>query len=673
MLQVVHYLEKEKTASYKQIAEALGVKERNIRYDIERINDELSLLDCPLIEKRPKGILFVPDGLDFSVIVEDEEFIFSPQERVNLIKMIILFDTEKLNIRLLSDTLQVSRRSIQNDIDLVQRELEPAGLTLNYNRRFYLTGESGAAYRFRAGQLRRYVKLLYHKKIRNTYEQHMDQQIHDFFAPVDMDAILDWITALIQIMKWKFSDDSYLWYVANVLTFSWYIKNNIPFSFDMENVEGIIDLSIPDYEEIMGKRLSRQERGILSGFVRFTSRHDVLDTKLDLIQTQELASELISRMGQVLNMDFSSDKILRKGLLNHIGPMIERVRGGMQLNEEAESVIPEEYFDIYQRMKSVIRMDSRFYMLTENEIVYLTMYFLGSIRRMKKTPQKNVLLVCGFGYGTTVVVKDTLISKYQVNVIESISTYEIHHYQNWDEVDMVVSTVKIDLPVEKKLVVVNVIFNEEDHRRLQEAGIWRRNALNDFMGIERKLDFLRDSDRNKVMQVIREEFGYQNVKVSGKYETISDLIHPESVRIMESIDDWEKAVAKSAEILVLQGSITGRDYYNSIIHMMQVQGFYAVTDGKFALLHGSGTAGVNESCMSLIITKEPVFFGPKKANVIFCLASKDKKEHIPVIVNLMRMIGMTDFLEELKHCVTTGEVMGVIHRCETEVEHAGDY
>lgn len=45
---------------------------------------------------------------------------------------------------------------------------------------------------------------------------------------------------------------------------------------------------------------------------------------------------------------------------------------------------------------------------------------------------------------------------------------------------------------------------------------------------------------------------------------------------------------------------------------MEVRGFYSVTDEVFALLHGSENAGISVSCMSLLISEEPVRFGEKR-------------------------------------------------------------
>ena len=39
----------------------------------------------------------------------------------------------------------------------------------------------------------------------------------------------------------------------------------------------------------------------------------------------------------------------------------------------------------------------------EDELVYLTICFMASIRRMKGAPYKKVLLVCGHGYGLSLI------------------------------------------------------------------------------------------------------------------------------------------------------------------------------------------------------------------------------------------------------------------------------
>ena len=667
MLEIVRYLENERMASYKEIAGVLDMKERTVRYDVDCINNELSLKKAPLIEKYPKGMLFVPDDLDFSVIIEDEEFVFTPEERREIIRMWILFQTEKLKLRALSEKMQVSRRSIQNDVESVSQELQKDGLTLEYEKGFHLHGESEKSYGRRSSELVKNIKFLDPEKRRSAYGKYIGQMMEEMLLPIELERLIRWVSKYSELMNWVFSDESYQWYVANVLTFTWYLiqEKELPQKEWEEKYE--TGQGIKKFEEIAGRQLREREQGILAGFAKYTKKYVNLDVNLDLVKTEDIAMNLVKKMERSLQIQFSKDGILLKGLLNHIGPMLERLKSGVLLQEEAVSLIPEEYDYVYRALKEIMKEDEILSSLTENEEVYLVIFFLGSIRRMQQAHYKNVLLVCGFGYGTTAVVKDALLNGYQVYVREAIPAYRVRTYDKWDEIDIVLSTVPLDLPVKKPFAQLHVIFQKEDYVKLDLLGIQRKNVLTNYFAIERRLDFLSEEDRQRTMDVIKEELGYKEVRMPAKYYKLTDLLNREDACCIHGTENWKQAVEYSTDILIKHGKINS-SYCQNIIQGIEMQGFYSVTDNAFALLHGNETAGVNISCMSLIISEEPVWFGEKQVNIIFCLASRDKKEHVPAIIRLMRMVAATGFIEELKKCTTTDQAWNVIETCEKEVE-----
>ena len=273
----------------------------------------------------------------------------------------------------------------------------------------------------------------------------------------------------------------------------------------------------------------------------------------------------------------------------------------------------------------------------------------------------------------TVVVKDALLNSYQVFVKKSISAYQVKHFTDWEDIDVVISTVDVELPVDKPFARVNVIFNQDDYIKLDLLGLQKRNVLTNYFAIERRLDFLNDEDKHRVMAVIKEELGYKEVKMPRKFKTLSDLLGVDDIKCVKQIDDWKDAVKASTDILKHHGN-DGDRYCENVIEGIEVRGFYSVTDEVFALLHGSENAGIQVSCMSLLISEQPVRFGEKEVNLIFCLASRDKKEHIPVVTRLMRMVSRTDLIKDLKECRTPEDAMAVIRRCEKEVEqHAANH
>ena len=436
---------------------------------------------------------------------------------------------------------------------------------------------------------------------------------------------------------------------------------------------GEIGDSLKDYEKCIGKILDHKQSEILAGFEKYTNKYVHLEVTDNLMNIEDLAEMLISKMQESLRIEFDQDGILIKGLLNHLGPMIDRIKGNVQLHDDVSQFIPDKYQYVYVALKEILVKDTLLCHLTENEEIYLAIYFIGSLRRMQKNSYMNVLLICGYGYGTTAVVKDALLNSYQVFVKKSISAYQVKHFAEWADIDVVISTVDVELPVDKPFAKVNVIFNNDDYIKLDLLGLQKRNVLTNYFAIERRLDFLNDEDKHRVMAVIKEELGYKEVRMPTKFKTLSDLLTENDIQCIKKIDDWRDAVRQSTQILKRHGN-DGEIYCKNVIEGIEVRGFYSVTDQVFALLHGSENAGIQISCMSLLISEEPVRFGEKEVNLIFCLASRDKKEHIPVVTRLMRMISTTDFIKRLKECRTPSDAMSVIRDCEKEVEqHAANH
>lgn len=56
-----------------------------------------------------------------------------------------------------------------------------------------------------------------------------------------------------------------------------------------------------------------------------------------------------------LKIDFDQDGILLKGLLNHLGPMTDRIKGNVQLHDDVSQFIPEKYQYVYIALKEILK------------------------------------------------------------------------------------------------------------------------------------------------------------------------------------------------------------------------------------------------------------------------------------------------------------------------------
>lgn len=89
---------------------------------------------------------------------------------------------------------------------------------------------------------------------------------------------------------------------------------------------------------------------------------------------------LIDKMQERLRIDFKQDGVLIKGLLNHLGPMVDRIKGNVQLHDDVSQFIPDEYQYVYVALKEILRKDKLLAHMTENEEIYLAMYFIGKFK-----------------------------------------------------------------------------------------------------------------------------------------------------------------------------------------------------------------------------------------------------------------------------------------------------
>lgn len=666
MFKIIRFLNKERKSNYKELCAKLDIKERNARYDIDCINDALSMNGYLEIEKHSKGKLIVPDDLDLDVLLADDAFALSAKERIDVIRFIVLFDTKNLNIKKLSEKFGVTRRSIQNDLNIIMKDFSPYHLELAYQRKFTLIEEQSSSYFIKTNELKKYVQLFNKKEYEySPFELEIIELTEKIFKPVNVKQIFYWLNTKIKKMNWFFSDTSFDWYVANVLVTCLYILTNQQLPICPKKID-IEDYSLNELEEIIKMKLDENQKALITSYSSYTNKYGDVDINLDLIMTEDIIMQLLSLMSNQLKIAFIHDMILIKGLLNHVAPMLERIKNNIRVYEINSTVVPQNYNYIYKALKFSTIQIPELKNASDDELIYLTIHFIGSIQRMQVIQEKNILLICGLGYGATALVKDTLRNEYQIQVIDSISAYDLDNYNRWNEVDLVITTTPITLPVNKKVVNVNVIFSTQDHEKLLNAGVSKKNVLTNYIAIEKKLDFLSNSDRQKVITVIKEELGYKDVRIPKKYSNLSDLLGYDCIEVVDKFDEWQNAVQMATDLLVENGSVLS-GYYDDIIKQIKTSGFYSVTDGKFALFHAGDTSLIKVSLMSLIVSKKPIYFENKKVNVLFCLSSKDKKEHIPVVVKLMRMVNKTNLIECLKECNDKNEIIEVIKKCEMEV------
>ncbi len=671
MLSIAAYLKKHTVTTFRETADGLDLKERSVRYDVDRINDLLKDKKLPLIEKRPKGVLVYPDGLPEDALTECREFYFSTEERMDLELMILMILKDDFKINWLARDFQVARSTVKNDIAALEKKLEPLGLTIAYTDKFRITGPKPDRTSLLNSEFKKYLPLLMTPPEKpSNFEAALLNVIAKAYKGVSVRGIVDAVNEMLEDNRIVLADISYNWYISNVLILMWFIINGkiYPLSdtISVSSCQAGFDCFIEKLEALSGRKVSDQNAAILVRFLDFTSKFARYNSDIDLVEAEAVTFRLIDRMSDEMETSFSKDTLLVEGILSHMFPLLQRVRNGICLDDKMITVLSDEDLPVLRLIKEICRSIQPLNRIqSEDEYVYLVIYFLASIRRMKSIPPKKILLVCGHGYGTTTMLKEKLQNEYQIRIVRTLPVYRIST-ENLEGIDAVISTTKIPVELPVPAIVVNPLPTGEDYDAIEALGIKRKRIGSSLVSLEQKLDFLSSEDRQKVMDLIEKELGCQSVTHKTEGRRLRKLLRFDSIRLIETAPDWRTAVWQAGDILIRQGAVTG-EYVDATIRGMEKLGFYAVTDGEFAMLHGRVSDAVHKTAMSLIVYKEPVSFGDKKAQVVFFLAPENTNDHIPAVIDLTRMIKNTTLLQDLIQAASVDEIYQDIIESEISI------
>ncbi|MGC9247885.1 BglG family transcription antiterminator [Listeria ivanovii] len=675
MVLIIKYLEGKSESNIRDISRKLEISERKIRYDIDNINDALTLNQLQPITKEGKGRLVLSADLAKLVLEENEAYIYTPQERINILQYLLFFNIKKVNLEHLSKWMKVSRTTIKKDLLLVEESLQKANLQLVYKQGYHLKGNESAVLNERVRILRDYIDLIPNEDTEtNFYKKCMLNEMKTSLINIDLNGVNEWSKQLLKQMGWILNDESYYWYLANILVFCWYIKNDVvnPLN-DTKLVLPIFNSQlVQGMEAILDSKLTQEQLNILVGFVFFTNKYASLNEEMDLITTETLVNSLINKMSGELNLPFLEDAILYKGLLNHVAPLIERIRGNVQIYEDTFDVIPAEFLYVFRATSTAIKTIPLLESVeNENEISLLSIHFLASIQRNQREEKQNALIVCGLGYGAIAMMKDALNSEYQIGFIATIPEYMLKDFTSWEAVDLVITTAKMTTPLPKPTIKVSPVLKECDFVALEKQGLKKKNILTSYFAINKRLSFLESSVKQQVISVIKEELGYGHVSIPNRKLGLSDLIGTDAIQIVSKMDSWREAIQQATSLLA-DNHFVQPAYADNMIEIQEELGFYSVKDKEFALFHGNDSSLVQMNSMALLVSKNPIIFGNKQASVIFILASKDKKEQIPAIITLTKMTYQTDFISKLEQATNPIEANQIIKKYEEEVKEYGD-
>ena len=669
----------DKVMDIKYISEYFQVSERSIRYDIKEINEEF-------INNKNTNIIEMEEGKLVSNINKEEltsliknilpqKYIFTSEERVEILLLEILLFREKFTLQTLSDELLISKATLRKDIKDMNEKIKEFNvkIDINNNQGYMLTGEESSIRQLMINILHKYggfIEEIEKEDINNLQivKLLIFEKKKKYFQNERINLYKSILLKIQQKTKKIITDEAYDALLLNMIITSIRNRNSHFITDDISNsnfIKGTEEYKIIK-EIFQNEDIDYREKDLII-FTDFYMGSYSYNTKfsfyLNWMKIETLVGRILEDAAKVFDINFKNDQILIKELINHMKPAIYRIKNKMSLKVSILEDVKSEYADLYEKTRVSLGVINEFLdeNIDEDEIAFITIMFKRAINRNQEKlmgeEKRNILLVCGLGYSSSQFLAENINERFEVNIVDIIPFNQLENFEYIKSVDLVISTIDIEMEG-MEVVKVNPILQKEDIEKLEEYALTRKSSK---IPISKILKVIKDNKH-----VENEAFIIENIKKQLKEYVKNDVETEKTSNFLELLDErntalnvdlknWEEVIEYSGKLLLDSGYIVS-EYIEEMKEQIRNFGDYVVMGSNTILPHGKLNESVKKTGFSFVSLKNPISFFGSEIKIAICLASVAKHEHINAILELNNYFRDPEFEKELLKINTRKEL-----------------
>lgn len=596
-------------------SEKLGKSSRTIYSDLEKIQIFLSN-DSVVLEKKPRvGIQLRGNVADKMLILERiTEHSTGPgvgtQERQWLITKQLLIDEETVTQQMLAQRFHVSPTSIANDLEVINEKYR---LTLAASKRgTKITGSEEeiqhALFRFCEDYLD-----AHEVETEHLFQETTRDLLCKLFPCKLVTVLFEQLGKLTRQTDFFFPEQYVKSLFIRLLVFCFYLAKGK----HIEEKEFLFDqIKMIDTYLIANELLTKVSEALAIDYdeedISYINRQLVgygvkLHTKEQESYEQYAVTihKILTNMSEIMQVDFLSDDQLSERFTSHFIPMIYRLKMGIVITNPLVEEIRTQY---------AITFSATWYALAnaekklgvhfnDEEVALVAMYFQVSLEKSQNG--KKILIVCPNGMGTSELIFNKIKRILPAQDIAEITTIDKLYKKNLDNVDLIISSVKLE-NVSKPIIKVSTLVTQEDIKNI--TSLYSNLFYSEESDEAEILDFpyLRD--------VIDLDFIYTQKCFSNKQGCLNWLInHLEKQQVVTK--DFRKEVFAREAI-----------------------GETALATGV-AIPHAS-PQNVLQSKIAIVTLSQPVMWDQRKVHyvLLMCIAKSDRKLVRGVITDIHKIV-----------------------------------
>lgn len=671
-LKLLRYINK----SIEEVAEELKISERTIRYRIKDLNENFSSQkNFIYIEK--KIIKFKGEISFLEKILEQEEYVFGSNERIEIILLLLLFNSEGYKAEKIITILNISRSTLKQDLKILRNELKEKNIEIisKANKGLIIVGEELEIRKLILEKLRNYfvvknekiellkdLDLLKRKIIEDFLEKDLIERVAVFFKKIKID------------LKKKISDEAFQIIFIYLLITLKRLRGELRLE-KCQNSQFI--KSTEDYKVIQNNIALLEEKNI-----KINSEEIIKITEFILgahtynfqysfyenwILIERFIDNLIGKMSKEIEINLNEDKVLREGLINHIVPTIYRLKNNLILQESIAEEIRYEYPNYYMNIKKFVKEIENYIgkSFSDNEIAFLVVHFILALKRKEEKIRnhKRVVIVCGLGYGTSNLLKQEIEELFDIEVVDIVPLNNINNITELD-VDYVLSTMEIkDEKISIPIIRVNAFLKKEDIIKLLSYGIKNKKIEIEVEEILEVIEnYIDIKDKGTIKKKLL-EYSSEKEKINSLVsKSLLELLPLKNIRLDVKVDSWQEAIEEAGEIL-LKNSYIDKEYIEEMKNKIVDLGTYMLIDEKVLLPHGDMERNVFKTGLSYVQLAEDIIFpGGLPVKHIFALCTMNSEEHIKGLLELKQLLEEKKLRIELEKCLDKKEVLKIIEK-----------
>ncbi|MBO1305642.1 transcription antiterminator [Enterococcus sp. 669A] len=334
-----------------------------------------------------------------------------------------------------------------------------------------------------------------------------------------------------------------------------------------------------------------------------------------------IVDQLLAKVSEALNINFSSDQKLEEQLKNHIPPMIYRLKSNNKTENPFTSQIKNEFsltFNVIWVVLSEYEQELGF-SFNEDEIAFLTMYFQAAIERARMN--RKILIVCQMGIATS----ELLINRIK-NVLPSLDSFEIASvpelaHTDVDQYDLIISTIKVEIPG-KDVILVSPFLSSQDIERIKNSG-YRPNKI------------------NKIVKLARSHH-------------LKKFVPMDALYVNSDFTSKEELITQIGEVLLKQKSI--KPAFSETVLEREALGGTDLPTGT-AVPHGNSLY-VNQTTIVVVKNSKKFKWNKYYVDIVFliCIAKQDTFQTRNILSDIYNIIDNSDQLKQIREATSKDEL-----------------